>query len=110
MNNQNIIEVTESLVRNEWELEGGAAFLSEEDLLEALANHVAFMIERRLETLLSTLYRMDVSEAKVNQVLHPTSKEPANIGIARLIIERQKARLFTKQHYKQNTTSDWFDF
>jgi hypothetical protein len=107
---QNILEATEKLVRNEWELEGGEAFLSEEGLLHALSNHVAFMIERRLETLLSTLYRMDVSEAKVNRVLHPTAEEPANVGIARLIIERQKARIFTKEHYKQNTTSDWFDF
>ncbi len=110
MKEQNILEATQTLVRNEWELEGGSVFSSEEDLLDALANHVAFMIERRLETLLSTLYRMDVSEGKVSQVLHPTSKEPANIGIARLILERQKARIFTKQHYKQNTMKDWFDF
>lgn len=110
MKEQNILEITQTLVRDEWELEGGATFLSEEDLLDALANHVAFMIERRLETLLSTLYRMDVSEMKVSQVLHPTSTEPANIGIARLILDRQKARIFTKQHYKQNTMTDWFDF
>lgn len=110
MQNTDILKAANNLVRKDWEIEGGADFLSEEDLLEALSNHVAFMIERRLETLLSTLYRMDVSEAKVSKVLHPNAEEPANIGLARLILERQKQRIFTKKHYKQNQTNDWFDF
>lgn len=110
MQNKDIISAAKDLVRKDWELEGGADFLSEEDLLDALSNHVAFMIERRLETLLSTLYRMDVSEAKVSKALHPNAEEPANIGIAKLILERQRQRIFTKKYYKQDKTSDWFDF
>ena len=84
----------------------GADKLSEEELLQLLADQVAYYIERRLEFLLSTLYRMDVAEKKVNAALSPESAEPANIAIAKLILERQKQRIYTKHFYKQPKIED----
>ncbi|MCB0584494.1 MAG: hypothetical protein KDD06_04100, partial [Phaeodactylibacter sp.] len=60
----------------------------------------------RLEFLLSLMYRLDIDEKKVHFALSPYSEEPANIALSRLILERQKQRAFTKQHYKQEDLGD----
>lgn len=75
--------------------------INEEQMVQLLANRIAYMLEYQLEYLFSMMYRMDVSEKKVSAALHPLAEEPANVGLARLVIERQKERLFTKEHYKQ---------
>ena len=110
MQNNHLIQATTELVKKDFELNDNFGdFLSEEDLLFSLADHIAFMLERELEHLMSSLYRMDISEKKVAAAILPNAPEPANIGIARLIIERQKQRIKTKQEYKQEQ-KDWFDF
>ena len=43
---------------------------------------------------------------KTRAALDPSAEEPANIAIARHIIDRQKQRIFTKQHYKQPKSDD----
>ena len=81
---------------------------SEEDLLRMLVDHLDFLIDNRMEWLLSLMYRMDIDEAKVQAALLPTATEPANIGLARLILERQKRRVFTKQHYRpEDLGEEW---
>jgi hypothetical protein len=81
---------------------------SEEDLLRMLIDHLDFLIDNRMEFLLSLMYRMDIDEAKVQAALLPTAAEPANIGLARLILERQKRRVFTKQHYRpEDLGEEW---
>jgi hypothetical protein len=35
---------------------------------------------------------------------------PPHIGIAQLIIDRQKQRLYTKATYKTEPLEDWMDF
>jgi hypothetical protein len=44
---------------------------------------------------------MDVSEQKMHDALLPNAPEPADIGLARLMIERQKERNRTKAFYQQ---------
>ena len=81
---------------------------SEEDLLRMLVDHLDFLIDNRMEWLLSLMYRMDIDEAKVQAALLPTTTEPANIGLARLILERQKQRVYTKHHYRpEDLGEEW---
>ena len=110
MEKENIIIETGALVKKDFQLSDAIDGLTEAELLSALSEHIAYMLEYQLEYLLSTLYRMDVIEAKIQAALRPDSPEPTNVEIARLIIERQKQRVFTKQKYKQNQSGDWFDF
>ena len=65
------------------------------------------MIDYQLEMLLSLMYRLDVDERKVAAALSPLAPELPAIAIARLVLERQKQRIFTKQKYKQETNWDW---
>lgn len=84
----------------------GQKELTEEELLRLLESQVAYYIEHQLEFLLSSLYRLDISEKLVRTALLPSSDVPANVAIAKLILERQKKRVQTKQFYKQPKLDD----
>lgn len=106
----NNLKDTLNLISRDFELEEvpNDETLTEEELLRLLSNRVAWMIEHDIELLFSTLYRMDVQQSRVEQALHPNAAEPANIGIARLILERQKQRAYTKKHFKPpSLDEDW---
>jgi hypothetical protein len=100
MKNENLAD-TAALIVKDFGLEAQEEPFSEEALLQLLANRIAEMIEYELEVLLSNMYRLDVNEKKVNFALSPQCSEPANIALARLVLDRQKQRVFTKQYYKQ---------
>lgn len=78
-------------------------------LFDMVANEVAYMIEHRIEQLMSTLYRLDVLEPHINHALSPLCPDPANIAIAKLILERQAQRWKTKQKYKVDKDLDLGD-
>ena len=80
--------------------------MDEEALLQLLANQVAHYMQYELEFLFSSMYRLDIDEAKIKEALAPMALEPANIGVARLILERQKKRVYTKYLYKQAPIED----
>ena len=76
---------------------------SEEELLLCLSDRIAWLIEHNMEYLLSLLYRNDVEESKIYFALSPFDPDPANIALAKLVIERQKQRMATRKKYgKQN--------
>jgi hypothetical protein len=102
-----IITAAAGLIARDFELSPlDQETVTEAALLRMLSDHIADMIERELETLLSTLYRMDIDEGKVHFALSPFCEEPANIALARLVLEREKQRAFTKKHYKQSDLGD----
>ena len=104
--NENKLAATTELVVRDFGLELHKEVLTEEELLQLLSDVVADMIERRLEFLLSLMYRLDIDEKKVNFALSPLCEEPANVALAKLILDRQKQRAFTKQYYKQKDLGD----
>ena len=80
--------------------------LNDQQLFDMIADHVAWLIEYRIDYLLSMLYRLDVKETDINMALSPGAPLPANIGLTRLILERQKQRIRTKQDYKVSKLDD----
>jgi hypothetical protein len=98
------------LIAKDLELEIPEDVLTEEQLLEVLARQVDWMLEYRTEYLFSLLYRLDVSEEQVNRALRPDAPEPGNVGVARLILERQKKRWETKKAYKPPPIDGWDSF
>jgi len=79
---------------------------SEEELFQMLCDRIAWLIEHNMEYLLSLLYRNDVEESKIHFALSPFEKEPANVAIAKLVMERQKQRLATKQQFGKQDSGD----
>jgi len=77
-----------------------------EELLQILADRMDEMLQLQIEYLFSMMYRLDIDERKVHFALSPIAPEPANLGLARLILERQKQRAYTKMHYKPGKIDD----
>lgn len=105
MNNEQFSQ-TRALITQDFELENKAENVSEAELLLLLADQVSYMIEHRMEHLLSLMYRLDIDEAKVNFALSPLSPEPPALGLAKLVLERQKKRILTKSAYKTPPLDD----
>ncbi len=101
------LEQLTALVAQDFEPAQTGDILTEEQLLDMLSEQIAWMIEHRLEYLMSLMYRLDVDERKVDRALSPLSEEPAHIALAKLVLERQRQRVFTKGHYKQEDLGMW---
>ena len=99
---------TSIIVRN-FELETNKDTLSEQELLALLTEQVEYMIQYKMDYLLSLLYRLDVLEHKINHALSPVAIDPPAVGLAKLILERQKLRVATKQEYKPKVQEDDLD-
>lgn len=72
------------------------------DALEALlAEKINDMINKDFNALVQLLYRIDVSESKLRQLLQENTKTDADRTIARLILERQWQKIITRRKYSQ---------
>jgi hypothetical protein len=107
----NTVAITRDLLLNTFEVEPVKISENPEEIFEQLTSQIAWMIEHKLDFLLSLLYRLDVAEEKINLALTPQSPIPADQALALLILERQKQRMETKERYRQFTQSkgenDW---
>lgn len=86
----------ESLINNFQLDPDGDKALDEETLHRALTDRIAEMLQYESELLFSTLYRLDVYEFKIKQVLSGNTGEEIPGGLARLVIERQKEKMKTR--------------
>lgn len=82
------------------------AFMDEEALLDLFTTRVEELMRDNLDLLLSSLYRLDVLEYKIQRALH-SSEVPAARGIAKLIIDRQKEKIATRKMYSSGSGDMW---
>jgi hypothetical protein len=66
---------------------------------EFLSKRIAELMTKNQERFFNTLYRIDVNESKVAQILNSSANVPDEL--ADLIIERQLQRIRTQLLYKQ---------
>ena len=95
------------MILRDFELAEPKTELSEQELLDYLADAIGYMIEHKMDFLLSLLYRLDVAERKINEALMPGNPEDANIALAKLVLERQKQRVATKRAYREKNPTNW---
>lgn len=98
-----------SLINSQIELKSKAEDLKEK-LIDEVAKRVEFLMNENMELFFNHLYRMDVDEKKVMQVLNPVhdtgNDESVYRILAKLIIARQEKRLETKKLFQQK---DWLE-
>jgi hypothetical protein len=95
------------LILSDFELNVPKEPLSEEELLDYLSDAIAYMMEHRMDFLMSLLYRLDVAENKIAQAIMPGNDEPAHRALATAVLERQKQRMATKQAFREQNPSNW---
>jgi hypothetical protein len=79
--------------------------LTVDELADLLADRINDMINRDFSTLVQLLYRIDVSESKLRQLLQGNTTTDAGRTIARLILERQWQKIETRRQYKVDKSS-----
>ncbi|MBZ0183043.1 MAG: hypothetical protein K8F60_11350 [Melioribacteraceae bacterium] len=71
------------------------------EIRKLLAERIAELAEKNFDKLINSLYRMDINEKKLHEVLYAKEKENIPSLIADLIIERQVQRIRTQILYKE---------
>ena len=71
-----------------------------EELKNQLTQVINTLLNRDMNRLLTALYRIDVSEKKVKNILTVSSPENIASEIADLIIERESQKVITRKKYK----------
>jgi len=71
-----------------------------DELRAALAQYINYLIIHRFSQLVNLLYRLDVSEKKLQQWLLENTTDDAGKIIADLIIERQLQKIKSREQFK----------
>lgn len=78
-----------------------------DELIEKLAQHINHLIQHDFEKLVFLLYRIDVNETKLIQLLDQSNNKDSGELIAKLIIERQLQKIKTRKEFdQQNNISE----
>jgi hypothetical protein len=68
---------------------------------QVLAEKINELVNTDFQKLISILYRMDISETKLKQLLQDNPGTNAGIIIAELMIERQAEKIKSRQQYSK---------
>ena len=74
--------------------------ISLDELHIRLSEFLNELIQKDFQKLIRLLYRIDISEAKLKQLLQQPPKEDASKIIAQLIIERQLEKIKSRKTYR----------
>lgn len=77
-----------------------AEFNSVEEFRNYLIIKLADLLDNRYDLLINTLYRIDVSEEKLNTLFTSTQREFIPEALADLIIERQLQKIELRKKYR----------
>ena len=70
-----------------------------EELKSYLENAISELLDKDFNKLLNALYRIDVSEQKVTEILHEVPQKEMAAKLAIIVIERQLQKVETRRKY-----------
>ena len=75
--------------------------LSVHELKENIAKYINYLIQQNFNQLLILLYKIDINESMLKQLLRENTGEDAGQIIAQMIIERQLQKIQTRRNFKK---------
>jgi aspartate/glutamate racemase len=97
-----VLQETAQALQQDWDISLPDA-LSEEAILKLLADRVVLILERGAETFFQLMYRLDISEKKLNAVLED---DDVAAKIARLIYDRQLQKIKSRHEHRMKQEND----
>lgn len=76
--------------------------LSMNQVRDLLAVRVREMLDKNVEKLVSTLYRIDISQRVTDEIFNLSSKDDIALLIADAVIQRQLQKIKTRRKYKND--------
>ncbi len=86
----------------EFQLELNSAGYSYDEFKKLLAAKINILINTNFSKLVGILYRLDISENKLKELLAYASDKPAGDVIATMIIERQMQKIESRKKFRQD--------
>ncbi len=80
--------------------------ISEEQLLQRLSFFINDLIQNDIQNLVTILYKVDVNENKLKQLLLENAGEDTALIIAALIIERQLQKIETRKQFSSKSENE----
>ena len=97
-----ILQEAALALKQDWDLQL-PDMVSEEAILKLLADRIVTILERGPETFFQLMYRLDISEKKLNAVM---LEDDVAAKIARLIYDRQMQKIQSRLANKGKRESD----
>ncbi|MEO1254111.1 MAG: hypothetical protein AAFY41_04365 [Bacteroidota bacterium] len=105
MNEVTLVQESYQLIKKDFGLEDQFNFKNEDSnagrLLDYLTKYINDLIDHDLNSLLNILYRIDISEIEVKNLLQNSKHGEIASKIANTVIEREKQKVITRQQYQQ---------
>lgn len=92
--------ISEMILKQNKEDSGYEIIKTESNSFEKLCDYISWLMESRMDFLLSLMYRLDVTEKSIKDALHPSNPVNPVKALAELIIQRQLDRIKTKERYR----------
>lgn len=90
-------------------LKNELSFLEKEDIRVQLVAYINHLLLHDFNRLIQILYRVDVSEQKLKQLLQDNPKTDAAVIISNLLIERQLEKIKTRSMFRKEDDIDEAD-
>lgn len=104
MDEVTLVRQSYQLVRKDFGLEEDFDFEEGQNgfdrLEDFLTKQVNYLLDHDLNKLLNALYRIDIPEYQVKQLLHYSDQGAIAKNMARAIIDREKQKVITRQKYQ----------
>jgi len=71
----------------------------DQDLFDAVRLRLKFLLDNDMERLLHTLYRVDVAERRVREVLATSPPDQIDTALTELVLERVEEKMETRRKY-----------
>ena len=80
--------------------------VQKQELKDQLIFYINHLLLHDFNKLVQILYRVDVSEKKLKELLHENPQTDAAVIIADLLIKRQEEKIKTREAFKSNPSTD----
>lgn len=80
--------------------------ISEDELVRILGVRINELITQDMPKLISILYRIDVDENKLRQMLRQHKDSDGAMVIAHMVVERQKQKQRSREMFKRDQTGE----
>lgn len=97
-----MMQLTESNIMDIVLSETNMEQLQQKNIFEDLSAYINHLIINHFDELISLLYRLDISEKKLKELLQKNATENSAPLIATLIIERQKQKIKSREMFKNS--------
>ena len=73
-----------------------------EDFMQHLADSINYLIDHNFSRLLQILYRLDINESRLKEMLAENPGHDAGLIIAGLVVERERQKILSRSEFKRN--------